>query len=43
MPTGGLIAINDENHKKIRDSVQSKRWCGIANRNDDNYEINELI
>ena len=42
MPTGGLIAINDKNHKKIRDSIQSKRWCGITNRNDDSYEINEL-
>lgn len=42
MPTGGLIAINDKNHKKIRDSIQAKRWCGIENRNDDIYEINEL-
>ena len=42
MPTGGLIAINDKNHKKIRDSIQAKRWCGIENRNDDSYEVNEL-
>ena len=42
MPTGGLIAINDKNHEKIRETIQSKRWCGIANRSDDNYEINEL-
>jgi dTDP-4-amino-4,6-dideoxygalactose transaminase len=42
MPTGGLIAINDKNYKKIRNSIQAKRWCGIANRNDDSYEIKEL-
>ena len=42
MPTGGLIAINDKNHKKIRNLIQAKRWCGIENRKDDSYEINEL-
>ena len=42
MPTGGLIAINDKKHKIIREKIESKRWCGIANRKDDDYEVNEL-
>jgi len=42
MPTGGLIAINDKNHKKMKDRICSKRWCGITDRKDDNYEIKEL-
>ncbi len=42
MPTGGLIAINDKNHKKMKDKIRSKRWCGITDRKDDNYEIKEI-
>ena len=42
MPTGGLIAINDKNHKKIKKKIQSKRWCGITNRINDDYDINEI-
>tara|TARA_B100000029_G_scaffold429663_1_gene440173 strand:+ start:743 stop:1825 length:1083 start_codon:yes stop_codon:yes gene_type:complete len=42
MPTGGLIAINDVNHKNLRNKIDAMRWCGITNRKDDNYEIKEL-
>ena len=42
MPTGGLISINDKNHKKIKKKIQSKRWCGITNRINDDYDINEI-
>jgi len=42
MPTGGLIAINNKNHKKLKNRINSKRWCGITNRKDDNYEIEEI-
>ncbi len=42
MPTGGLIAINDRNHKQLRNKIESRRWCGISNRHDDKYEINEI-
>ena len=42
MPTGGLIAINDKNHKKLREKIEARRWCGISNRRDDKYQINEI-
>jgi len=42
MPTGGLIAINNINHKKLKDKIRSKRWCGITDRKDDSYEIREI-
>jgi len=41
MPTGGMISINDNNHKKIRKILLSRRWCGISNRNDTSYDVNE--
>jgi len=42
MPTGGLIAINDVNHDRIRGKIEAMRWCGITDREDDNYEVKEL-
>jgi len=41
MPTGGLVSINDINHKKIRNTLQSRRWCGISDRHDGLYDIKE--
>ena len=41
MPTGGVIAINQNDHKKIRKKLMASRWCGITNRKDDNYDIKE--
>ncbi len=42
MPNGGLIAINGKDHKKIRNELLSKRWCGITNRKGVNYDVKEL-
>ena len=42
MPTGGLISINDTNHKKIRDILSAKRWCGITNRKGTNYDVKQV-
>jgi len=42
MPTGGLISINHMNHKKIRKNLTSKRWCGITDRKDAQYDVKEI-
>tara|TARA_B100000029_G_scaffold504981_1_gene584826 strand:- start:4128 stop:5213 length:1086 start_codon:yes stop_codon:yes gene_type:complete len=42
MPTGGLIAINSKEYSKIRKKIEARRWCGITNRIDDDYDIKEL-
>jgi len=42
MPTGGLISINHKNYKKIRKTLLSRRWCGITNRKDAFYDVQEL-
>jgi dTDP-4-amino-4,6-dideoxygalactose transaminase len=42
MPTGGLIAINEKNYKKIRELLLAKRWCGITNRNGVNYDVKQI-
>ena len=39
MPTGGLIAINHKNGTKFQKILFSRRWCGITNRNDTNYDV----
>ena len=42
LPTGGMIAINDKRHKKFSNLLFSRRWCGITNRKDTDYDVNEL-
>ena len=42
MPTGGLVAINHKNHDHIRKTLLSRRWCGITNRKNVDYDIKEL-
>jgi len=42
MPTGGMIAINDRNHKKIRDTLLARRWCGITNRKGPHYDVRDI-
>ncbi len=42
MPTGGLIAINEKNSKKIRKELLAKRWCGITNRKGTDYDVKEI-
>ncbi len=42
MPTGGLISINHKNHEKLRQILFSRRWCGITNRNNTEYDVKEI-
>ena len=42
MPTGGMITVNDKNHKIIRDILLSRRWCGITNRNGPYYDVQNI-
>jgi len=42
MPTGGLISINHKNHKKFKQLLFSRRWCGITDRKETNYDVKEL-
>ena len=42
MPSGGLISINHTNYKQITDILKTRRWCGITNRIDSNYDIKEI-
>jgi len=42
MPSGGLISINDSDHKNIKKSLNSRRWCGITNRLNSDYDIKEI-
>ena len=42
MPTGGLISINDKNHKKMQEILHAKRWCGITNRKNTDYDIKQI-
>ena len=42
MPTGGAITINDKKYKKIRDELESKRWCGITDRKFSEYNVKEI-
>ncbi len=42
MPTGGLISINHKNHKKFKQLLFSRRWCGITDRKGADYDVKEL-
>ena len=42
MPTGGLIAINSKDHKRIRNKIIARRWCGITNRKNFDYDVKEV-
>ena len=42
MPTGGLIALNSKQHKKQKNLLNSRRWCGISNRRGTSYDVNEI-
>ena len=39
MPTGGLIAVNHKKHKNFKKILNSRRWCGITDRDDVNYDV----
>jgi len=42
MPTGGLISINHKKYREIRDTLLSRRWCGITDRKDTFYDVKEI-
>ena len=42
MPTGGIISINTKNSKKIIKILKEKRWCGITNRKNVNYDVKNI-
>jgi dTDP-4-amino-4,6-dideoxygalactose transaminase len=42
MPTGGLIAINHKQHKISTELLKAKRWCGITDRINSDYEVKEI-
>ena len=42
MPTGGLISLNHKNHKNMKKKLIAKRWCGITNRMDNDYDVRDL-
>ena len=42
MPTGGLISINHANHEKFKKLIASRRWCGITDRKETDYDVKEL-
>ena len=42
MPTGGLISLNHKNHKKFKKILDSRRWCGITDRKDTDYDVREI-
>jgi perosamine synthetase len=42
MPTGGLIAINCTTDNKIQKKLLARRWCGITDRQDVNYDVKEM-
>jgi perosamine synthetase len=42
MPTGGLIALNNSDNKKLKKRLDAKRWCGITNRKGMSYDVEEI-
>jgi dTDP-4-amino-4,6-dideoxygalactose transaminase len=42
MPTGGAITLNTKNSKKMVNTLNARRWCGISNRHGPNYDVSEL-
>ena len=42
MPTGGLISLNHKNHEKFKQLLFSRRWCGITNRKETDYDVKEI-
>ena len=42
MPTGGLISLNHKNHKKFKKILNSRRWCGITDRKNTDYDVKEI-
>lgn len=42
MPSGGLVALNGKNVKKLKNILKSRRWVGISNRNGSKYDVTDI-
>ena len=42
MPNGGLISLNDSKYKTMNKKLLARRWCGIDNRHDVDYDVKEV-
>lgn len=42
MPTGGAVTLNGRSSNALRKILDSRRWCGISNRKDWDYDITRL-
>lgn len=42
MPTGGLISINRKDYKEVSKILKEKRWCGISDRKDADYDVKNI-
>ena len=42
MPTGGLMSINNKKFDSFHNKLVSRRWCGIADRTETNYDVKEI-
>ena len=42
MPSGGLITLNKTNSNESEIKLKSLRWCGISNRKDAYYDVDEI-
>ena len=42
MPAGGLISLNHKNHKKFEKILNARRWCGITDRKQTDYDVKEI-
>ena len=42
MPSGGAITLNRTSWKTDESNLKSRRWCGISNRRNSFYDVNEI-
>ena len=42
MPTGGLISLNGRQNHNSKKILDARRWCGITDRKDADYDVKEL-
>jgi len=42
MPSGGAITLNHNCWRNYEIKLKSRRWCGISNRKNMNYDVDEL-
>jgi len=42
MPSGGAITLNNPDWKLHQNLLKIRRWCGLSNRKNTSYDVNEL-